>query len=437
MIEYCSWCLCKTNFTLLVENKFSRNQYGCLGCGKKAVQCKKFGCSNMAQSTDEGAEHFCAEHNGVINSFERLGKLLVEISEYESIFRDERIAVKKYQAAASTAMMFLPGGLLAMAAIKGAGTVYRYRTQSPKGGLSAKQLVDESLALLGGGVLSNGVAVLTAVGNALGTHKGGAITNAYFREIDHFSIKRVKTGDQHGVIFINGFLSEQDSDAKVWEEQLAHRFLDRSWYHLDWEASSLKKLGLHLTASPQGACDFAVGLAKTVTEMATNAMSASYSDFVRNPWHTSMVKAQMAGALLADAIARTPHFKFTLVGHSLGARVIYFALKALSSRKKVSVEDVFLLGGAVGGGKKDAKGWRYAEQSVNGRIYNCLSKRDAVLAHVYTNANLRYSDPIGYVGIIQKSAKIVNADFTDLVESHTSWRQNFGEIHRRIAEQGK
>lgn len=440
MKEHCPWCLRNSIFNLLEESKLSQKIYVCCGCGKQAVQCGKLDCLNLAKTTEVGKESFCVEHHDAAVSFNRPDKVLVEISEFESIFKD-RSSEKKYTAAAKVAvagasLLFPAASVLSKVALAGAEglrTAGRYiASRDPH----TKNAIDDSRVLLEGDAFSGGVTLSSATGIYLGTKESRRISNAYFREIDHFNIRRVKSGDDHGVIFINGFLSQLDSDTEVWEKQFAQQFLHRSWYHLDWEASSLKRLGIHLSDSKNGATDLAAGLAKTVADLSFNFLTVSLFDIAKNPWHASMVKAQMAGVLLADAIARTPHQKFTLVGHSLGARVIYFALKSLSSRPKVSVEDAFLLGGAVGGGEKDSKGWSYAEKSVRGRIYNCLSKRDSVLEYVYTNANLQRSDPIGYAGIARKSEKILNIDCSDLVDSHTSWRQNFGQIHRRIAEMG-
>lgn len=435
MNEYCSWCFRKSIFSLLERNNFSRNIYICGECGRRAVKCKKLGCSNMAQATEAHIDSFCAEHDNAQISFEYRDKLLVEISDFESIFKEDS-SWKKYAPVANLALNAavlinpVSSGLkLTLAGAKVLHMAGQYIVSREGRG---KSVVDDSSAIFQGDALSGGVNLLPATRGAPGALESRSFLSACFREIEHFSIRRVKSGDDHGVIFINGFLSQMDSDTKVWEEQLAQHFFNRSWYHLDWEATSLKKLGIHISDSPNGAADFSLGLAKSVAALAMNALNFSSVDVMRNPWHASMVKAQMAGELLADAIARTPHQKFTLVGHSLGARVIYFALKALSMRPKVSIEDVFLLGGAVGGGEKDSKGWAYAEKSVRGKIHNCLSKRDSVLEYLYTNANLRRSDPIGYAGISRKSEKILNFDCTDLVDGHTSWRQNFGLIHRRI-----
>ena len=64
-----------------------------------------------------------------------------------------------------------------------------------------------------------------------------------------------------------------------------------------------------------------------------------------------MTKAAEAGTLLADIIARTPGpKKYVLMGHSLGARVVYYTLRSLAGGPVQRIKAAHLLGGAVGTG---------------------------------------------------------------------------------------
>jgi len=80
-------------------------------------------------------------------------------------------------------------------------------------------------------------------------------------------------------------------------------------------------------------------------------------------------------------------------GHSLGARVIYYALSALSTKRNGRpIKEVYLLGGAVG---NDEASWRGAASAVVGNIYNLYSDRDRVLAALYKMATAGQSAPSG------------------------------------------
>jgi pimeloyl-ACP methyl ester carboxylesterase len=134
--------------------------------------------------------------------------------------------------------------------------------------------------------------------------------------------------------------------------------------------------------------------------------------------------------MVADAIMRSKQESFTLVGHSLGGRVIYYALQALATRRDIKIHDVILLGAAVG--RKDDAGWRTAQTAITGKIYNCYSSNDGVLRYLYQFLNLKFSDPAGLRPITYPGRKIENVDCSDLVGSHLKWKNHYGEILEMI-----
>jgi uncharacterized protein YaaW (UPF0174 family) len=71
-----------------------------------------------------------------------------------------------------------------------------------------------------------------------------------------------------------------------------------------------------------------------------------------------------------------PFKKINIIGHSLGARLVYTAIKANPSiSKKIPIENIIFLGGAV-----DCKAdWDLLLSTIQGKIYNCYSKNDHIL----------------------------------------------------------
>jgi len=135
----------------------------------------------------------------------------------------------------------------------------------------------------------------------------------------------------------------------------------------------------------------------------------------------------MTGIVLADLLARTKHKSgFVLMGHSLGARVIYYALSALSTKRNGRpIKEVYLLGGAVG---NDEASWRGAASAVVGNIYNLYSDRDRVLAALYKMATAGQSAPVGYHGIEGSLANVHNIDVTRQVAGHTKYKPQLSSI---------
>lgn len=444
--RFCSSCYNQGTHKLDQRNYIRRNVYVCEHCEAKTLECVTLGCSHMARTGKHWDENLCAEHDGSIASFESLGLQLEDIADFETIFErhsTDMLRVAKISAGVVAGVAVLvPVALVAApgvaSALGAAGFLGAAGTGTAIASLNGAALASASLAAVGGGTMAAGTAVVAAVGAALGGHTGGIVSNAYFGKIDHFDIRKIRTGNRHAVIFVNGFLSQGEHDVEEWTTHLDSHFPRNAWYHMDWEASALHDLGNKLAASPSIAgAAMAASIAKQALKAGKKgagpfALVPNLADLLRNPWHISMVKAMMSGAMLADAIARTKGWRFTLVGHSLGARVIHYALWLLATKNTRRIEDVYLLGGAVGGGQKDDEDWMKAESAVKGTIYNCYSKNDDVLFYLYKGANGWRSDPIGYSEIHYKSDKIVNFNCTEFVGGHTKWKEHFGEIMTRL-----
>jgi hypothetical protein len=404
----------------------------------------------MAKTGKKWDDELCAEHDGTIASFDKLGVQLEDIANFEFLFQGEAFnilrAAKIGAGVVGGVAVIAPLAVLAAPAVAASlgttGILGAASTGTAISTLSGAALTNASLAAIGGGSMASGVLVFTAAGAALGGIRGGSISNSYFGEIDHFHIRKLKSSnkeEKHAVIVINGFMSQGVHDTSDWIAHLPEHFPNSAWYHTDWESKNLHKLGSYLVQGTKNAMKAGGLLGRKAAKNAAKkigplAFVDLLADLFDNPWHTCMVKASMTGILLADAIARTPGWRFTLVGHSLGARVIYYALESLSTKSTSVIDDVYLLGGAVGGGIKDKDGWSDAASTVTGKIYNCFSKQDDVLKYMYQGANGFMSSPIGYAPIETDHPKILNLNCTAEVDGHMSWKQNFGNILTKLSK---
>ena len=462
---WCSACFGRTTHLREVTkvNPLDRHERRCAGCGARTVKCRLFSsCGAMAlgRTDDAGAEpqgafdkfrrsfhdEFCAEHGGRISNFTTLDRRLASLSDYPEIFTrrfTNMVTVTTVAGAAiGTAVVIAPVALIAAPAVAtglgAAGVLGAASTGTAISTLSGAALTSASLAALGGGAvaagglgMAGGVVVVTAAGAALGGYKGGAISNAYFGEVKDFAIEKVNRGRGPAVVFINGFLTQRDDDWSDWERGLVAGFDAHTWYQLRWESKALREVGV---AVGQGLTDAAIALLRKAGQK-PNLLGLAFGalGLFENPWHTALVKAGMTGVLLADLLTRTNEPEgFVLMGHSLGARAIYYALEALSTRKDIAkpiVRDVYLLGGAVG--REPVADWRVVASAVSGKIHNFHSSKDDILGRLYRAANAFQSEPIGLGPIQADDPRIVNIDVSDLVGGHTQYKSVLAELLRR------
>ncbi|RUO31579.1 hypothetical protein CWE12_00855 [Aliidiomarina sedimenti] len=270
---------------------------------------------------------------------------------------------------------------------------------------------------------------------ALGSYNGYRLANNYLGELKSFEFvsltDAVDTDATHQYIFINGFLSQDDAELADWrsaletlrEQQLnttrqANLFPDITQapcWHLNWESKRLAELN-HSFAGP--------GVKSLLTRQWRSAPLGVITQLADNAWHHALLNAKKSGRLLADAIMQSPpHQQFTIVGHSLGARVAFYALQTLATEASQRVRDVVLLGAAQGRRNRDL--WLKAESACSGQLYNCFSTEDSVLRWAYQSINVGMSRP---AGLGPAPLPVANIDCSALVNSHSRWKENLPAI---------
>lgn len=476
---FCSWCFEKATCTLKEKNNFSRNVYLCDKCDHEIVKCRacdnkaKFSTISLKGGADNGTKtdnenkkekeigvwsgNFCAVHEGTIAKFETLTWKLGSIGEYRDIVERKEANYKKIGTTAAYsiggAAVIAPLALAAAPAIGGAvGTSLL--------GYSGAAATNAGLATLGGGAIAaggagmaGGVAIVTATGTALGGRYGAVISNSYYGDIDGFEIVRVKPGIQPTIICIDGFLSEDDKEApEAWLKGIYKKYPDNEVYHVRWESKRLRDLASSVSflsgkqAVKSGVFSAAMSASKAAAgKIAPLGAAFQALGLATNPWSVASLKAYQTGALLADIIARTDK-EYILVGHSLGSRVIYSCLSALSKSQNY-INTVHLLGGAVNNtcdedAKEDSVNWLELHKCVSGNIINYYSENDSVLKWLYTAGEalrLEIGDPIGRNKI--SCDRIINVDVSEYIDGHTEYKGNiekvFDSADKQIAEKIK
>lgn len=213
------------------------------------------------------------------------------------------------------------------------------------------------------------------------------------------------------VVYINGLLGQADGQFSDWIEAGKSVFPELMSYGLRWESRRA------------GSKREVFGLLGEQTALAYRTFGVS----LVMSWHATAMKAADTGRVLAQVLMRTTGQQFVLCGHSLGARVIFYALQELSRCGRTDVvKAVNLMGGAVGIG--DVEAWTRAIAASPGGITNYFSKNDDVLKYLYVPAMGFKSDPVGRNALVLPGVR--NIDLTDKVGGHVEYKNKFAEFAR-------
>ncbi|KAK9678745.1 hypothetical protein RND81_11G231000 [Saponaria officinalis] len=244
--------------------------------------------------------------------------------------------------------------------------------------------------------------------------------------IEEFDFKAV--GNNHGQgrlavgILVSGFIFDEEDFIMPWEGLVNN--LER--YVLVWESKNLMAVStaiqdwltsrLAMELMKQGA--MMTVLSTLLTALAWPATLLVVTDFIDSKWAIAVDRSDKAGKLLAEALIKGLHGNrpVTLVGYSLGARVIFKCLQYLSETEQANlVERVVLLGAPIP--IKD-ENWEAARKIVAGRFVNVFSRNDWILGIAF-RANLLSK---GLAGIQEVDVPgIENVDATDIIEGHSSY----------------
>lgn len=323
------------------------------------------------------------------------------------------------------------------------------------GGLAAPLLAAGVGSLMGGiglgatatagylGALAGSAPLVGALFGAYGGRMTGRVIDQYAREVDDFAfiplrkahrfhVKDTEADSRHlrVAIGISGYLNDESEVVKPW--QVIGNSVEG--FALRWEIKSLLKLGSALTTYIRS---YAWGWAKkevisrTILATLASALTLPYgiakaTKLVDNPWSVAASRSDKAGKVLAQALMSKVQGErpVTLLGYSLGARLIFSCLDELADHRAFGlVESVVLVGAAA---PSDSVAWRKLRAVVGGRLINVYSTNDYLLGILYRTSSLQY----GVAGLqtIEDVPGIENVDASSIVEGHTQYRFLIGRI---------
>ena len=332
---------------------------------------------------------------------------------------------------AGAAVIGVTGGLAAPLVAGAIGTVM--------GGLG---LGTTAAAGLLGALAESGVIVGSLFG-AYGGRMTGKMMDQYAKEVEDFAFLPLKGSAHHDpkpedrrlrvTIGISGWITQKEDIIIPWRAFGKESEI----FALRWELKSLTSLGTSLESVVKTA---AWGVAKK--EIISRTIFASLmtalwpigllkvSKIVDNPFSVAKNRADKAGLVLADALINRAQGErpVTLIGYSLGARLIYSCLMSLAERRAFGlVESVVMLGSPA---PSDATVWRSLRSVVSGRLVNVYSTNDYILAFLYRTSSIQY----GVAGIqeVVDVPGVENVDVTELVSGHLRYQYLVGCILQKI-----
>ncbi|OCH95558.1 DUF726-domain-containing protein [Obba rivulosa] len=327
------------------------------------------------------------------------------------------------------------------------------------GGLAAPLVGAGLSALLGflgvggtaAGLLATGLASSSVVCGALfgayGSKRTAEMVGHYTRDVHDLAILPVRDSKETLAVrlCVSGWLASPEDVTAPWTI-----FGGDDTFALRWEVKALEDLSNALMATlktqamkyVQAQIIKRTVLAGLMTALAPIAwlkigqiIGNRTHTRADNPWMNAKALAVKAGKVLGMLL----HDRFlgnrpvTLVGYSLGALLIFEALRYLStlppSETAYLIQDVYLFGAPIA---TDEAAWAAVRRVVAGRLVNGYGSNDYVLAVLSRVSDVRW----GVAGLQPVQVKGVENVSCEEVDGHVKWRGMIGQCLQRCGAPG-
>ncbi|EKD19061.1 uncharacterized protein L3040_006550 [Drepanopeziza brunnea f. sp. 'multigermtubi'] len=330
------------------------------------------------------------------------------------------------------------------------------------GGLAAPAVAGAIGGIMGGvglggvasffGIFAMNGALVGSLFGAFGGKMTGEMVDAYAKEVSDFRfLPLASEWGEHGTkeeaqtegrrlrvtIGINGWLNNRDDVLKPW------RVLGRESevFALQYEMEALIALGTSLDDMVSSYAWSYIKmdiLKRTVLATLWSALWPVYllkmATSIDNPFAVARSRSEKAGEVLADALINKAQGErpVTLVGYSLGSRVIYSCLRSLADRKAFGlIEDVVFIGSPV---PSSSNSWRVMRSVVSGKLINVYSENDYILAFLYRATSIQF----GIAGLqdIGDVEGVDNLNLSKEVSGHLRYPELIGKILKKSGFEG-
>ncbi|KZL88262.1 duf726 domain protein [Colletotrichum incanum] len=284
-----------------------------------------------------------------------------------------------------------------------------------------------------GGV--GGAAIITSSAAASGSVIGVRAANRRTGAVKTFEYRPLHNNKRvHLVVTVAGWMTGKVDDVRLPFSTVDPIMGDL--YSVYWEPEMLRSMGdtINILATEALTQGLQQVLASTILTSLMAALSlpvvlTKLAYLIDNPWSVSQDRAWAAGLILADSLIdrNLGTRPVTLVGYSLGSRVIFSCLLELARKGAYGVvQNVYLFGSPLII-KKDE--YLRARTVVPGRFVNGYSSNDWILAYLF---RLTGGGPRKVAGLapIEDLPWIENFDVTEFVKGHMEYRKAMPRLLR-------
>lgn len=208
-------------------------------------------------------------------------------------------------------------------------------------------------------------------------------------------------------------------------------------FALQWEVEALLRLGLSFTSVLKSYV-WEVAKYEILRRTLLGVLSAGLwplglmrmARVIDNPFNIARIRADKAGKVLARALIAkcAGNRPVSLVGVSLGGRVVFACLQELAAQNAFGiVENAVIIGAPV---TAEGTFWMKARAVVAGRLINVYSEKDLLLGFVFRASTAQFD-----ISGLQKTDEVSgveNVNVTDTVDGHTKYRFLTGRILMHI-----
>ncbi|KAK5698268.1 hypothetical protein LTR97_007229 [Elasticomyces elasticus] len=290
-------------------------------------------------------------------------------------------------------------------------------TGSVLGGTGAAALIGTTGSFIGGTIGLRGA-----------DRRMGAVSTFEYRPL--FNNKRVNL-----IVTVSGWMAGKVDDVRLPFSTVDPVMGDI--YSVNWEPEMLQSTGQTIQILGTEALTQTIQQILGATFLATLMAGLSLpivltklAYLIDNPWTVSLARADATGLILADSLVdRNLGVRpITLVGFSLGSRVIFSCLRELAKRGALGlVQNVYLFGSPVVVKREE---WTRARTVVAGRFVNGYAVGDWILAYLFraTAGGVMRVAGLNTVEI----PGIENVNVTEDVPGHMAYRGMMPTLLHRV-----